>query len=142
MVDLFCHNLGVIKTHALRCSFAKIEPMKKLLLLPTIFVLVSCQPSELERCVESNSESTDLDTTAYNYWGKIELYKRNYGETEYYYEWNNSLSDHELMIKDCLNAYGETLAEGETINESDVKACFSKAETEKATKVCNSQGIY
>lgn len=28
-VDLFCHNLGAIKTHTLRWSFAKIEPMEK-----------------------------------------------------------------------------------------------------------------
>ena len=28
--------------------------MKKLLLLPTILVLVSCQPSELDRCIEAN----------------------------------------------------------------------------------------
>ena len=29
MVDLFCHNLGAIKTHTLRWSLAKIEPMEK-----------------------------------------------------------------------------------------------------------------
>ena len=110
--------------------------MEKLLLLPTILVLVSCQPSELERCVESNLESLDL--TADDYWGKIELYKRNYGEPGYWYEWKNSLSDHELMIKNCLDA---NVNEG-FISESDVKACFSKANTAKATKVCNSQGIY
>ena len=28
--------------------------MKKLLLLPTILILVSCQPSELDRCIEAN----------------------------------------------------------------------------------------
>lgn len=28
--------------------------MKKLLLLPTILILVSCQPSELNRCIEAN----------------------------------------------------------------------------------------
>ena len=28
--------------------------MKKLLLLPTILVLVSCQPSELDRCIKAN----------------------------------------------------------------------------------------
>ena len=49
-----CHILDAIKTHTLRWSFANIEPMNKLLLLPTILVLVSCQPSELERCVEAN----------------------------------------------------------------------------------------
>ena len=31
--------------------------MKKLLLLPTILVLVSCQPSELDRCIASNLDN-------------------------------------------------------------------------------------
>jgi hypothetical protein len=34
--------------------------MKKLLLLPIIFVLVSCQPSELDRCIEAKSKYQDL----------------------------------------------------------------------------------
>jgi len=28
--NLFCHNLGAIKTHILRWSFAKIEPMRNI----------------------------------------------------------------------------------------------------------------
>ncbi|MDA9147488.1 hypothetical protein N9O02_02620 [Gammaproteobacteria bacterium] len=30
MVNLFCHNLGAIKTHTLRWSFAKIESMENI----------------------------------------------------------------------------------------------------------------
>jgi hypothetical protein len=35
--------------------------MKKLLLLPTILVLVSCQPTELERCIEANMPELNTD---------------------------------------------------------------------------------
>ena len=48
--------------------------MKKLLLLPTILVLVSCQPSELDRCIEANmpvlneSQRKDIiDEMSYSY---------------------------------------------------------------------------
>jgi hypothetical protein len=33
--------------------------MKKLLLFPTILILVSCQPSELEKCIEANVKGLD-----------------------------------------------------------------------------------
>ena len=36
---------------------SQIELNKKLLLLPTILVLVSCQPSELDRCIASNLDN-------------------------------------------------------------------------------------
>jgi hypothetical protein len=46
MVDLFCHNLGAIKTHTLLSSFAKIEPMELfseiLLLILATYVIGSC----------------------------------------------------------------------------------------------------
>ena len=35
--------------------------MKKLLILPIIFVLVSCQPSELDRCIMANTEPTPIN---------------------------------------------------------------------------------
>ena len=48
--------------------------MKKLLLLPTILLLVSCQPSELDRCIEANmpvlneSQRKDIiDEMSYSY---------------------------------------------------------------------------
>ena len=34
---------------------------KKLLLLPIIFFLTACQPSELERCVEANKSKIDIN---------------------------------------------------------------------------------
>ena len=42
--------------------------MKKLLLLPTILILVSCQPSELDRCIEANmSELNESQRKDINY---------------------------------------------------------------------------
>ena len=45
--------------------------MKKLSLLPIILLLVACQPSELERCIEANKSKVDIDEVLIN--SKLEV---------------------------------------------------------------------
>ena len=45
--------------------------MKKLTILPIIFILSACQPSELERCIEANKTKVDIDEVLIN--SKLEV---------------------------------------------------------------------
>jgi len=52
-----------------------IVPMKRLLLLPIIFVLVSCQPSELDRCIKANMPELSADERADILYDILESYE-------------------------------------------------------------------
>ena len=136
--------------------------MKKILLLPILFILSACQPSELDKCIEANiSISNDyLDK-------EIELEKKllatgGYDEgmtleqTKLVEDWADSLNPVELIIDDCIAKSKEESPNLEADYIEDlkprVKSCITanKDEIENlileqkntATSICNAQGIY
>ena len=138
--------------------------MKKILLLPILFILSACQPSELERCVKANGLLSNdyLDK-------EIELEEKlkataNYDQTkemtdeqfELVQDWLESLNPVELIIDDCIIESKEESPSLEADYIEDlkprVKSCITanKDEIENlileskntATSICNAQGIY
>jgi hypothetical protein len=104
--------------------------MENKLLILSVFVLASCQPSELDRCIEANNTFTQLDVTSYE-----------------------EVKDEE-SIKDIMNCSFE---EQNNLNSKFYDAQTIEMLTEKyeycakkikekykvnAIKICNSQGIY
>ena len=79
MVDLFCHNLGAIKTHTLRSLFAMMKTMRALILIISLITIVSCckEPSLLDKCITSNQEEFNF-FDKWRTWGKenIQLQKK------------------------------------------------------------------
>ncbi|MDC3302120.1 hypothetical protein OAV58_03145 [Gammaproteobacteria bacterium] len=130
--------------------------MNKLTILPIILLLVACQPSELERCVEANvSISNDyLDK-------EIELEKKildirerkqpdaNLAEAILVSDWFDSLNTAEENIYFCVHASNYELPNPEAHTVEDFKPrinfCIENLILEQkntATSICNSQGIY
>ena len=138
--------------------------MKKLLLLPTILILVSCQPSELDRCIEANmpkpneNERKDIieeilssyevvfpDETSQLYFETLQIVEKLYVPTlDLLFSWNESVnarieaSGISEEIKIFKNVYDYNIEYYGLSDGVDLEAYFKKT----ATSRCNSQGIY
>ena len=142
--------------------------MKKLLLLPTILVLVSCQPSELDKCIEANmpaelneTERRDIiknkirssklvfpDKTSQIQFEKIKIGK-NY-KPRYVSELFWILKDYKSRSPEEVNLLANEIKVYENVYEYSVKYHGTRPEVvdldanfkKTATSKCNSQGIY
>ena len=138
--------------------------MKKLLLLPTILILVSCQPSELDRCIEANmpkpneNERKDIieeilssyevvfpDETSQLYFEALQIAEGLSDPTlDFLFSWNESVnlrieaSGISEEIKIFKNVYDYNIEYYGLSDGVDLEAYFKKT----ATRICNSQGIY
>ena len=104
--------------------------MQNKLLILSVFVLASCQPSELDRCIEANNTFIQLDDKSYE-----------------------EVKDEE-SVKDIMNCGFEEqnnlnskFYDAQTIEllAEKYEYCAKKIKEEykvKAIKICNSQGIY
>ena len=130
--------------------------MNKLTILPIILLLVACQPSELERCIEANVSINN------DYLNKeIEVEKKvldirerkqpdaNLAETILVSDWLDSLNTAEENIYFCVHASNYELPNSEAQTVEDLKPrinfCIEKLILEQkntATSICNAQGIY
>jgi len=140
--------------------------MKKLTILPIIFLLVACQPSELDRCIEANLEERE-EFDLLNKWIPYnkeynKIYSDNFklvqtGELTYekFNElqkpnretFSNSLTEDEgevyrgVEYHDWENEVDYT--KEEVIQQiKTLTANFIKSYTDEAEKFCNMQGIY
>ena len=126
--------------------------MKKLLLLPTILILVSCQPSELEKCVKANTEPTpinnyeikeieyrqtaeDIATKSKN--GEISQSRRTNSLINNRTYFRNSLNPLEKIVRRCrLDAFDLDYFDGLTVSEQQEyrkeinQSCRSSTENE------------
>lgn len=139
--------------------------MKKLLTSITILILVACQPSELDRCIEANLEEKE-EFDLLNKWIPYnkeynKIYSDNFklvqtGELTYE-EFNelqkpneetfgNSLTEDEKKVYRGVSYFGledEIYTDEEVIQQiKTLTANFIKSYTEKAETFCNMQGIY
>ena len=140
--------------------------MKKILLLPTILVLVSCQPSELDKCIEANmpaelneTERRDIiknkimsselvfpDKTSQIQFEKIKkIYKPRYVADLFWL-----LKDFKSRSPEEVNLLANKIKVYENVYEYSVKYHGTRPEVvdleanfkKTATSKCNSQGIY
>ena len=140
--------------------------MKKLLTPITIFLLVACQPSELDRCIEANLEERE-EFDLINKWIPYnkeynKIYNDNY---ELFRTGELTYEEFDKSTAPSLEAFYDLLTEDEKKVYSGVKyhdwenevdytdeeviqqiktltANFIKSYTDKAEKFCNMQGIY
>ena len=135
--------------------------MKKLLLLPTILVLVSCQPSELDRCIEAESKYQDLSVENLDTYININKDYRNvhivkrdrvhlqqtscesYGEymdsiTSYDYDYDCNGEENVIILKtyDGFNAFPAL------IDKKYIVDVIKENSKEKAKEACHMKGIY
>ena len=139
--------------------------MKKLLAPITLLLLVACQPSELDRCIEANmpkpneNERKDIieeilssyevvfpDETSQLYFETLQIVEQLYVPTlDFLFSWNESVNarieasgiseEFEKIIK---NLYDYNIEYYGLSDGVDLEAYFKKT----ATSRCNSQGIY
>lgn len=134
--------------------------MKRLLLLPIIFILVSCQPSELDRCIESNSNPVAYDLInkfekIYPRFIKVRNKEYDSYDISAVVEFVKTLNELEVITHSCaikslngkeydLKDYVEAVDNCEVKNKEFIDL-FSKQQIENkdlAIQVCNAQGIY
>ena len=138
--------------------------MKKLLTPITILLLVACQPSELDRCIEANmpepneNERKDIideilssyevvfpDETSKQYFEALQIAEGWYDPTLYWlFLWNKAINERiessgiSEGIKIIKNLYDYNIEYYGLSDGVDLEAYFKKT----ATSRCNSQGIY
>ena len=138
--------------------------MKKLLAPITLLLLVACQPSELDRCIEANmpepneNERKDIideilysyeivfpDETSKQYFEALQIAEGWYVPTlGWLFEWNKAInvrieaSGISEEIKIIKNLYDYNIEYYGLSDGVDLEAYFKKT----ATSRCNSQGIY
>ena len=138
--------------------------MKKLLAPITLLLLVACQPSELDRCIEANmpkpneNERKDIieeilssyevvfpDETSQLYFETLQIVEKLYVPTlDLLFSWNESVnarieaSGISEEIKIFKNVYDYNIEYYGLSDGVDLEAYFKKT----ATSRCNSQGIY
>ena len=145
--------------------------MKKLSAILTLFILVACQPSELERCVEANIGESDYLNKWNAYLDKFELFEAKHekiieaymsnpteNESKYndilpefasiLYPFEESLTVLEKKIYDSHPTELLSLSAKESKEASQqqiLREHISKVlldEKDIATGLCNAQGIY
>ena len=125
--------------------------MKKLLLLPIIFVLVSCQPSELDRCIEAKAKYQDLseeniDTyITFNNDYKDNMSLQKVPCESYKKELATRLDDYDcngienLIV---LNYYDGTATASASIPNKYLVDFIKERVKDSAKKACHREGIY
>jgi len=112
--------------------------MKKLLLLPTILILVSCQPSELNRCIEVNID----EPPTYTLNSLMDETNKLLGEYRTPI-WENRA---DLIIYNCINDAKDNMPSYTTFNyKVSARNCIQEedeARKAKAKAFCHVQGIY
>ena len=106
--------------------------MNKLLLLPTILVLVSCQPSELDRCIEANLYKNDYINKKNVEFERHEIlanFDFDIPQNKRIQEWSNiridflkSLNPLEEAIDDCVDSYIEEKETESWLREKEIEA--------------------
>ncbi|MDB3996783.1 hypothetical protein N9458_02020 [Gammaproteobacteria bacterium] len=138
--------------------------MKKLSVILTILILVSCQPSELDRCIKANMPELSADERGdilYEILKSYEIVFPDETSQEEFYVWffpefNEHLGDlisrrefYDFIEDDALFAFEREMKVFKNVFDYNIKYYDINEEVivetrykETATSICNAQGIY
>ena len=135
--------------------------MKKLLAPLTLLLLVACQPSELDRCIEAEAKYQDLseenlDTfiTINKDYSDVHIVIRDrmhlqQASCESYEQYMDSITSYDFD-RDCngdenvivLSSYNGTTSFPALIDKKYIVDVIKEESKENAKAICHSQGIY
>ena len=138
--------------------------MKKLSVILTILILVSCQPSELDRCIEANMPELSADERITILYEILKIYEIVFPDEitqETFNQWIGlNMLEHlgdliahrpfyDFIEDDALFAFEEEMKVFENVFDYNIKYYDINEEVivetrykETATSICNAQGIY